>query len=172
MQLVPIGKIAKTHGLKGEVKFVPFAADDESLAWLENVHLTKNGESPIIRKVESLRGAGTRLILKLKDCNSIEEAKDMAGWTLAVRREDFKKLPEGEYYRFEIEGLDVFDEDGRHYGKVMSVIATGSNDVYVVSDGKKEILLPMIDPVIRKIDLKERKMIFQIVEGLLEEDKI
>ena len=52
----------------------------------------------------------------------------------------------------------------------MSVIATGSNDVYVVSDGKKEILLPMIDPVIRKIDLKEQKMIFHIVEGLLEED--
>lgn len=170
MQLVAIGKIIKTHGLKGEVKFLPFADDDEVLACLENVYLTKNDEPQAARHVESLRGAGGRLILKLKDCDTIEDAQALAGWTLSVPREEFKKLPEGDFYRFEIVGLEVFDEEGRHYGKVTSIIPTGSNDVYVVSDGEKEILLPMIDQVIKKIDLNEQKLVFHIIEGLLEEN--
>jgi 16S rRNA processing protein RimM len=172
MQLVPVGRITKPHGLKGELKFVPFLVDDEILTCLNQIYLETSRGSPTQWQVESLRGSGAKLILKLKGCNSIEDAKDLAGQTLSAPREEFAKLPEGEYYRFDILGLDVFDEDGLGYGKVTDVIVTGSNDVYAVSDGKKEMLLPMIDEVIKKIDLEERKLIFHIIEGLLENDEV
>ncbi len=178
MQLVPVGRITKPHGLKGEMKLIPFSVDDDIIDDLTQVYLETGdargaGEtSPFQWQVESLRGFGAKLIIKLKGCSSIDEAKELAGRTLSVPREDFKKLPEGEYYRFEIVGLDVYDEEGRGYGKVTEVIVTGSNDVYVVSDDKTEILLPMIDEVVKKIDLKEQKLIFHIVEGLLENDEI
>ena len=89
-----------------------------------------------------------------------------------VAREDFEILPEGEYYRFEIEGLKAYDNTGRYYGVVVEVIATGSNDVYVVRDEGKEWLSPMIDSVVKTIDLGKGKLIFHCVEGLFEETPI
>ncbi len=91
----------------------------------------------------------------------------MRGWTVFVQREEFDALPDGEYYWFEIVGLHVYDEEGRYYGRVVEIMETGSNDVYVVQDGKKEILLPMIESVVKTIDVKEQKLIFHVVEGLL-----
>ncbi|MEE8269716.1 MAG: ribosome maturation factor RimM, partial [Nitrospinaceae bacterium] len=81
-------------------------------------------------------------------------------------------LPEGEYYWFQIEGIRVFDEEDRYYGTVNEIIVTGSNDVYVVQDGNKELLLPMIDSVVKSIDLKENKLVFHIIEGLLEDHPV
>jgi 16S rRNA processing protein RimM len=172
MQLVPVGRITKPHGLKGEVKFTPFLVDDEILACLNQIYLESNKDSPAQWHVESVRGFGAKLILKLKGCDTIEEAQILAGQTLSAPREEFPELPEGEFYRFDILGLDVFDEEGRSYGKVTDVIVTGSNDVYQVSDGTKEILLPMTDEVVKNIDLKERKLTFHIIEGLLENDEV
>ena len=172
MQLVPVGRITKPHGLKGEVKFAPFLADDEILACLNQIYLETPKGSPTQWQVESVRGFGSKLILRLKGCNTVDDAKVLGGQTLSVSREKLPDLPEGEFYRFDILGLNVFDEEGRSYGKVTDVIVTGSNDVYQVSDGTNEILLPMIDEVIKKIDLKEQKLIFHIIEGLLENDEV
>ena len=92
------------------------------------------------------------------------------------RRRDFKELPTGEYYWFQVIGLNVYDQDGRHYGQVEDIIETGSNDVYVVRDGSregsKEILIPMIDWVVKNIDLEEKKLIFDNVEGLIEDTSV
>ncbi len=94
------------------------------------------------------------------------------GQTLRVHRQDFKPLPKGEYYWFEIEGLQVYDEQGRYHGTITEIIQTGSNDVYVVRDEDRELLLPMIDSVVKSIDLKEQKLVFHIVEGLLEDHPV
>ena len=84
----------------------------------------------------------------------------------------FKALPDGEYYWFEIEGLNVYDEEGDYYGQVVEIIKTGSNDVYVVQDGKKEVLLPMIDSVVKVIDLEQGKLVFKNIEGLIEDTPV
>ena len=89
-----------------------------------------------------------------------------------VAREDFELLAEGEYYRFEIEGLKAYDDTGRYYGVVEEVIATGSNDVYIVRDEGKEWLVPMVDSVVKTIDLEQGKLIFHCVEGLFEETPV
>jgi 16S rRNA processing protein RimM len=81
-------------------------------------------------------------------------------------------LPDDEYYWFEIKGLRVYDHDGHYYGNIEEIIRTGSNDVYVVRDDKRELLLPMIDSVVKKIDLKAGELIFYPVEGLLEDTPV
>ena len=172
MNWVPVGKLSRTHGLKGEFKFHSLFNDQESLqSWS---HLKLQGDQGIATELEfeSLRGNPSSLIIKFKGIDSIDDAQALAGQNVFAPEDEFPELPEGEYYRFEIVGLDVYDEAGRGYGKVTEVIVTGSNDVYVVSDGKKEILLPMIDQVVKKINLAEQKLTFHIVEGLLENDEI
>ena len=83
-----------------------------------------------------------------------------------------KPLPQGEYYRFEIEGLAVFDEMDKPYGVIEEIIPTGSNDIYVVRNGDQEWMLPMIDSVVKSIDLEQGKLIFHRIEGLFEDTPV
>ena len=134
---------------------------------IESGAIGKDDGEKVECRVQFIRGHSSRLIIKLEGCDSIESAEKLRGWTLFIRREAFVPLPEGEYYWFEIEGLHVYDEDGKYYGRIVEIMETGSNDVYVVQDGKTEILLPMIESVVKTIDVKEQKLIFHVVEGLL-----
>jgi 16S rRNA processing protein RimM len=172
MDWVPVGDITKTHGLKGEVKLRPSVTDPSLVQGAHRVRIVGDGVEPAETVLEKVRGQGGRWIVKFKDCKSIEEAQVLVGRSLEIYSEDFQPLPEGEYYWFQIEGLQVFDEEGRYYGTVNEIIVTGSNDVYVVQDGDKELLLPMIDSVVKSIDLKENKLIFHIIEGLLEDHPV
>ncbi len=172
MDWVPIGDITKTHGLKGEVKLRPSVTDPSLVQGAHRARIVGNDGESSETVLEKVRGQGGRWIVKFKDCKTIEEAQVLVGQSLEICGEDFKPLPEGEYYWFQIEGLEVFDEEGRYYGTVNEIIVTGSNDVYVVQDGDKELLLPMIDSVVKSIDLKENKLIFHIIEGLLEDHPV
>jgi len=169
MDWVPVGYITKTHGLKGEVKLRPLLNDPSLVQDVRRARIVEDDGVSVEAVLEKVRGQGGRWIVKFKDFKTIEQAQDLVGRSLEVYREDFQSLPEGEYYWFQIEGLQVFDEEGRYYGTVNEIIVTGSNDVYVVQDGDKELLLPMIDSVVKSIDLKENKLIFHIIEGLLED---
>lgn len=172
MEWVPVGRVTKTHGLKGELKFVPFMDEREIYRDFKRAALYKEDDKKGEYAVQSVRGAGSVFIIKFEGSDSIEAAKPLCGTVMFVPRGDLKPLPEGEYYRFEIEGLRVYDEAGKYYGCIEEIIETGSNDVYVVRDGKKETLLPMIESVVKTVDLKERKLIFHIVEGLLEDTPV
>lgn len=173
MTWVPLGKLTRTHGLKGELKFYPFISNLNVCRGFRRFFLdTGAGERKKEYAVESLRGNNAPLIAKIKGCDSFEGAQALCGSTAFVLKEEFKKLPKGEYYWFEIEGLNVFDEAGRFYGCVTEIIETGSNDVYVVKDGKRELLLPAIEMVIKSIDLKQQKLVFHIIEGLLEDTSV
>jgi len=164
-----VGYITKTHGLKGEVKLRPSLTDPSLVQDVRRARIVGDDGDSVETVLEKVRGQGGRWIVKFKDFKTIEQAQDLVGRSLEVYCEDFQPLPEGEYYWFQVEGLQVFDEAGRYYGTVNEIIVTGSNDVYVVKDGDKELLLPMIDSVVKSIDPKENKLIFHIIEGLLED---
>ena len=167
MDWIPIGRVTRSHGLKGELKFFPSDRDDVIVQREQRVCL---GETQL--KIESVRGAKSPFIIKFDGINSIEATKNLTDKELRVARADFEPLPEGEYYRVEIEGLKAFDDTGKYYGIVEAVIATGSNDVYVVRSEGKEWLIPMIDSVVQTIDLEKDKLIFHCVEGLFEDTPV
>ena len=167
MDWISVGRITRSHGLKGELKFLPSDQDNVVVKREQRVRL---GEAQL--KIESVRGAKPPFIIKFDGINSIEATKNLTGKELRVARADFEPLPEGEYYRFEIEGLKAFDDTGKYYGIVEVVIATGSNDVFVVRGEGKEWLIPMIDSVMQTIDLEKGKLIFHCVEGLFEDTPV
>ena len=167
MDWIPIGRVTRTHGLKGELKFFP--ADQDYLI-VQNDQQIRLGETTF--KIKSIRGAKSPFIVKFEGVDSIEAAQSLSGQEVLVAKEDFESLLEGEYYRFEIEGLQAFDDTGKYYGVIEEIIATGSNDVYVVRGDGKEWLVPMIDSVVQNIDLEEGKLIFHCVEGLFEDTPV
>jgi len=167
MDWIPVGRVTRSHGLKGELKFYPFEQNGITVQSGQGICL---GE--MLLKIESVRGIKSPFILKLDGINSIEDTKSLVGQEVRVARKDFEPLPEGEFYRFEIEGLKVFDDTEKYYGVVEEIVETGSNDVYVVRGEGKEWLIPMIDSVVHTIDLEQGKLIFHCVEGLFEDTPV
>ena len=162
---VPFGKIVKPHGLKGELKFNPFISNQNFYKDVKTVII--ENERPIRKiKIETIRGVKSPYILKLNGWDSIESSNELRGKVLLAPRNEFRDLPEGQYYWFEIKGLEVYDIKGTYYGRVEEVIETGSNDVYLVRNGKKELLLPAIDWVVKKVDLEGNSLTFEFIEGL------
>ena len=119
------------------------------------------------KKIEKVSYTKNQVVLKFKDCNSIDEAEALRNTYLLVKKEDLGELPEGVYYLADLIGLDVYTEEDELLGKVDDIYSTGANDIYVVkNEDGKEKLLPGIDEVIKNIDIDSGKITVNLLEGL------
>ena len=160
---ITIGRIVNTRGLKGEVKVLPMVDDLDLFESIEYVMI--DGKKFEMEGTKYFKG---NAILKLSGIDTIEEAENYKTKKIDIFEEDLPVLEEGVYYVKDLLGLTVETEEGEKLGKIIDVFKTGSNDVYTVkqADGK-EIYLPAIKEVVKKIDLKEKKVTVKLIEGLL-----
>ena len=166
MDLFAIGEIVKTRGLRGCLKVLCYVETNYTFAELEFVYIEiSSGQKKcfVLRKIDV---SGKILFIELEGIPDVESAQVFVGCKVYLPEGMQEKLPEGEYYWREIIGLDVYNEEGRYIGRIESVFPTGSNDVYVCKGEEREILLPAIAEVIRKIDINHRVMIVRLLEGL------
>ncbi len=165
-KMLRVGTIVSTHGLRGEVKVFPTTDDPSRFEDLDEVWVqTKTG--PILMHVKSVRYFKQFVLLTFKGIDKIEDVEPYIKKDLLVDREHAVELEEDEYFVADLIGLTVGEEDDHVLGKIKDVFPTGANDVYVVYDGEKEILLPAIHQCILKVDLEEGKMTVHVPEGLL-----
>ena len=165
MQEMEIGKIVNTHGLKGHVKVEPWCDGIETFEYLDSIFI-KGTEY----NIESVKPHKNILLLKLKNIDDINVAEGFKGAIITADREKLPPLPEGTYYITDIIGLEVY-EDEKYIGKISDWIETGSNNVYVIKRPKgKDVLIPAIDDVIKKIDIENKTMSVKLLEGLMEDD--
>ncbi|GAF72062.1 unnamed protein product, partial [marine sediment metagenome] len=149
------------------VNVFPLTDSTDRFKNLDTVFL-RNSNSRTTLNIEKIRIKENTVILKLKDIENIQEAKMIVGSFLEVERENAVKLPKDTYFVFEIIGLEVYDENNIFLGKVENVISTGSNDVYIVKDkNNKELFIPAIREVVKNIDLKKKRIIIKMVDGLI-----
>ena len=161
-----IGQIVNTYGIKGFLKVVPFTDDAKRFEKLKSVYIELKGqkEEAIIEEVKYSKNL---VLLKIKGIDTIEQAEKYKNATLKIDRENAVELPENTYFVVDLIGLDVYTLEGENLGKVEDIFKTGSNDVYVVKDSLgKQILLPAIESVIKQVDLKNSKIIVNLLEGL------
>jgi 16S rRNA processing protein RimM len=125
------------------------------------------GSSPTTFRLERHRLHRGRLILKLEGIEDRSSAEKLRGAQLEVPVEDATPLPAGEYYWHQVVGLVVEDTRGHPIGTVREILRTGGNDVYVVWDGAREVLLPAIKDVVRTIDLERGLMVVDPLPGLI-----
>ena len=165
--LINIGHIVRTHGLDGTLKIQPLTDFPQHFRVLKKVYLIKESVKCVdIVKVRSHKG---HILLTIEQCPDIDSAQKWVGADVAITHKDLWPLKEGEYYYFQIEGLSVITQEGEYLGEVKEIFPTGSNDVYVIRKGKKELLIPAIKDVIKSIDLERKVMVIHLVEGLNEE---
>ena len=165
--LLVIGRILKTKGLHGKVKVLSYAGSPELYRRIRALHVQAGDkfQSLSVEEVEERRGA---VILKFKGRDRIEEVQGLVGADLYVNKKELPALAEDEYYWHELIGLEVTTQAGQNLGTIHGIFNTGSNDVYVVRAGKREILIPALRDVILKVDIAGHQMIIHPMEGLLD----
>lgn len=166
MDLFAIGEIVKTRGLRGCLKVLCYVETKNTFSELKFVYIEQNSGQKNRFELKKIDVAGNILFVELEGIPDVESAQALVGCKVFLPEDMQEKLPEGEYYWRDIIGLDVYNEDDNYIGKIESVFPTGSNDVYVCKSAEREILLPAIADVIRKIDINRRVMIVRLLEGL------
>lgn len=164
-EYVAIGDIVGTFGNKGAVKVKPLTDNSGRFEKLKNVFLISS-EGEKIKEIEitQVNYRKDQIILGIKEYNNIPQAKSLVHCSIAVLEKNCPKLPKNSYYEFEIIGLNVYDIQDNYLGKVVDIYKTGSNDVYMLDS---ELLLPAIKEIIKEINLKDKKMIVYLMEGLI-----
>lgn len=164
--LLQVGIITGTHGLKGEMKVFPTTNDKERFLDLEDV-LLDTGKELLELKVEYCKFFKKFVFVKFEGLDDINEVEQYKRCPLLVRRENAVELEEDEYFVADLLGMTIVDDSGVTIGKLENVIETGANDVYEVLTGDGgRILLPAIKECILDVDMDEGIILVHLMKGL------
>ena len=160
-----IGRVLKAFGVRGELKVEILTDFPERFASLRQVFIGDDAKS---FSVEGARLHGGAVMLKLAGIDTPEDAATLREQLVYVAIEDAVTLPAGRVYLYQLIGLRVKTTDGQVLGEITDVLDTRANDVYIVSDGTREILLPAIPDVIKQVNVERGEMVVKLIEGLVE----
>jgi 16S rRNA processing protein RimM len=167
-ELVPVGKIIGTHGIKGLLKVFSYSGNIQSLQAAKSAFLKgKDGlvSEYVIKNVAAHSGG---FILAFEGYSDINQVLFMSGSELCLKLSELPKPDEDEYYWRDLIGLTVFTDQNVELGLLVDIFETGSSDIYVVRGDSKEYLIPAIADVISHVDLPGKKMIISPLDGLLD----
>lgn len=167
-ELLLLGKISGTHGIKGQLKVFSYSGERDTLLSLSSVVLKEPSGRTETFAVAAASLQGKKVLLSLEGFADISRAERLVGREVYACRDQLPALAEDEYYWFQLEGLQVVTIRGDVLGRLTSLIPTGSNDVYVVTAGEREFLIPAVEDVVVNIDLAGGIMKVDPPEGLLD----
>ena len=166
-QLLQVGLISSTHGVRGEVKVFPTTDDMKRFKKLKQVILDTGKEHRTL-EIESVKFFKQFAILKFKGIDNINDIEKYKGRSLLVDRANAVKLKKDEYFIADMIGLTVYTEDGKEFGNLKDVLETGANDVYIIDSLEHgEVLVPAIKQCILDVDIEQGKMVIHLMEGLV-----
>ena len=169
-QLLQVGVISSTHGVRGEVKVFPTTDDANRFKKLKKVILDTGMEKKEL-EIQGVKFFKQFVILKFKGIDNINDIEKYKGKILYVTRENAVKLKKDEYFIADLIDMQVILEDGTLLGILTDVMKTGANDVYCVESEKYgEVLLPAIGECILDVDVEGRKMTVHLMPGLIDEE--
>jgi 16S rRNA processing protein RimM len=165
--IVALGEIVTTHGIAGWLKLNPYNSESPLLSTLRDVILVKD-KTRTAAQVESARPHRRQILLKLCGIDDIESALQRVGSTLSVPEGALAKPAPGEYYHYQVIGLEVFDTNGVRIGTLKEICSTTAGELYVVVGVDKEHLIPAVKEIIAEVDLVAGRMIVDPPAGLLD----
>jgi 16S rRNA processing protein RimM len=166
--MLRVGRISGTHGLKGALRFRPDNPDSDSLEQVKRVFLERDGESREFHLTEMSPLNPTTRRITLEGIADINAAESLKGAVVMLATEDVPAAKPGEFYYYEAIGCEVFLTDGTRLGAIEEVFSNGAQDIWVVRDSEREVLVPVIEDVVKVMDLAGRRVTIEPVPGLLD----
>ncbi len=173
MELLLIGRIARAHGVRGECKMVPEAADCSRYGKLGRVFLGRSPEEAAVYEVEGLRehvtSRGRSALFRFREVDSPEGAGELAGLNVYADRKDLPPLEAGEYYLHDLVGLEVTTPGNEVLGTMKDIYSAPASDILVVArPGGKDALIPAVPAFVEGVDMVEGRVIVRPIEGMLD----
>ena len=168
--LLHIGRIVGTHGVKGEVHVFPLTDDPKRFSALEDcILVTETPSKKINIRAKGARYSNSKVILKLEGIDDCDAALALKGRYIAVTRDNAVKLAPGTYFICDLIGCKVISDETGELGILSDVLQTGASDVYVIKREKaRDLLVPAIKDVVRHINLQQKIIHVHLLEGLLD----
>lgn len=165
-----IGQITKPHGVRGELRIDVTTDVPERYHQLEKVLIAKNErQTPQEMEVESVRFHQDKVLIKFTGYNYRDQIEGFRKWLVLIPTEEAIPLEDGEFFYYQLIGMEVVTDEGEPVGIVKEIIQTGANDVFVLaSPDKGEILIPDTEEVVTSVDRDLRKITIHLIPGLLE----
>ncbi|UFU01004.1 ribosome maturation factor RimM [Radiobacillus kanasensis] len=169
--LYNVGKIVNTHGIRGEVKVVRITDFEERFEKGETLYwVSSEGGEPIPLTIDGHRIHKQFDLLHFKSYDSINDVERFKNGMLKIEESQLTPLEEGEYYYHQIIGCEVETVEGEFLGKIKEILSPGANDVWVIQRPKqKDLLIPYIEEIVVDINVEEKKVKIDPMEGLLDE---
>lgn len=161
---VAVGRITRTHGVKGEVAVMPLSDVESRFEAGSTLFLDEREDRPVT--VATCRPHQQRLLVGFRGVEDRTSAETLRGHYLFVPASSAPQLPEGEYWTHDLVGCEVLTEDGRPIGRIREVMHTQANDVWAAEGADGEVLIPALKDVIREVDVAARRIVVREVPGL------
>lgn len=169
--LLQVGVITTTHGVRGEVKVFPTTDDANRFKKLKEVILD-TGKEQLPLEIAQVKFFKNLVILKFKGIDNINDIEKYKGKSLYVTREHAVKLKKDEYFIADLIGMRAVTEEAEELGTIKDVLQTGANDVYIIKkDGEDELLVPAIKDCVKNVDIEGGVMTLHLLEGLRDINK-
>ena len=166
--LLQVGVITSTHGVRGEVKVFPTTDDVRRFKKLKDAILD-TGKEQLNVEIESVKFFKQFAILKFKGFDNMNDVERFRQKSLYVTRKNAVRLSRNEYFVADLIDINVFDENEQELGVLKDVISTGANDVYEIKmKNGRDLLLPAIKQCILDVDVENRRMKVHVLDGLLD----
>ncbi|HZV81585.1 MAG TPA: ribosome maturation factor RimM [Geobacteraceae bacterium] len=166
--LILLGKIVATHGIRGQLRVVPYSGQFDTFLAVDSL-LVKDATARLVKHdLASATVHGRKLLLSFKGYGDINQVLHLVGCELYIGRDQLPEPGDDEYYWHDLIGLTVVTVAGEQLGSLESIIETGSNDVYVVKSAGREYLIPALAEVVTSIDLDAKVMTVTPFEGLFD----
>lgn len=168
--LLQVGIITSTHGVRGEVKVFPTTDDPNRFKKLKKVVLD-TGKEQLDMEIASVKFFKNLVIVKFKGIDNINDIEKYKKSSLWVTREHAMKLNKDEYFIADLIGLKGISDEGEDLGTLSEVLQTGANDVYIFSkEGKKDLLVPAIKQCILHVDMERKEVLLHLLPGLRDDE--
>jgi 16S rRNA processing protein RimM len=162
---ISVAYIKAPRGFKGELTAIPYKQGTQSLR--PGLHVTLQKADNLYQcAIESIKFLNDRVGLKFNGIDDEQSAKNWRGAEVLVEEENLAPLEEGEYYHFQLEGAQIYFDNGAYVGKVMSIESLPLNDILNVATDNGEILIPFVKAIMKSVDINEKKIIIRKIDGL------
>lgn len=167
-ELIPVGRITATHGIRGQLKLKSYSGNYESLKNAATLTVCLDNGTTENLSVKRVSANGNYFLLSFADFDNIDQVTHLLGGEVCLYRSQLPEPGDDEYYWCDLIGIKVVTVDGIFLGTLTEILETGANDVYLVKGQNSEYMLPATASVISSVDLNARIMTVTPLEGLLE----
>jgi 16S rRNA processing protein RimM len=168
MDFIAIGRISKPIGTRGEVKIWPLTDDKQRFVNLSAVWVGRDAATVEGKKILKVRIDTKQVVLHFDGIETVEDAERLKDSYIFVPKGETVQLQKGKFFIDDVMGCEVVTEEQKNVGVITDLLSLPLNDIWVVKKDTKEILIPAVKAIIRKVDIEHKRITIHALDGLLD----